>query len=608
MAEKRTSRLARACLAGSIAALASACGSSSEGTSSASASPAVSLASTPSPVTMTGSVPASPTAGSRAGTVYTIELVGEVTGDTVGITVFEPTTLVAGKKYPLVLHSHGYSASRQKSTSTDPVSGTLSPGSIDSLLAAGYGAISISERGSDESTGTIRVMDPDYEGHDLISVLDWAEHNLDWLMYAPSADGSDPHNLVVGSIGGSYGGMYQYLIHNIDPKHRLDAIVPQIAPSDLTYSLFPNNTIKAAWDSILFAIGDTAGQNLDRGHTDPYITNFFVKGLTTNQIPKDGDDFFYYHSNQYFCGDRSVAGNGEINAMVGSAGMPLKPGYAPVRGPRVNAMIFQGMRDTLFTFNNAYQNYQCLNGEGGDVRLLSYQYGHNALQIVPDVGNHLYQPVGNELDSSCGNVSVDTATVGFFDEYLKGIPGAANKAVPTQNCLSLTKGDAVLVDQITTGTAGKAIDIPSTTVVAGGAPDVPVSVPLGITAGSNGDVLGGIPYAELDVEPVNAALPGEPIVFVGLGQTRNGVPGVYDLVDNQVTPLRGSGLHKVDLVGIAERLAPGDTLALLIYGAHDQYHVTGSVNVGSPAVVPVTVAGKVWVPMLGNLPNIAATR
>ena len=558
-----------------------------------------SLADTPNPATLSGTVPASPTSGSRAGTVYSITLKGEVTGDTVGITVFEPATLAAGQHYPLVLHSHGYAGSRATATST---------GGVDFLQAAGYGVISISERGSDESSGTIRVMDPDYEGHDLLSVLDWAEHNLDWLMYGPSADGSDPHNLVVGSRGGSYGGMYQYLIHNIDPKRRLDAIVPEIAPHDLTYSLFPNNTIKAGWDSILFLAGNTAGQNLDRAHTDPYITNFFVKGLTTNQIASDGFDFFYYHSNAYFCGDRTVAGNGEINASIGTAGTPLKALYAPRRGPRVNAMLFQGMRDTLFTFNNAYANYQCLKDEGGDVRLLSYQSGHNALQLVPDVGNRLYQPVANEFDTRCGNVALNTATVAFFDEYLKGIPGAANKVVPTKTCLSLQKGDAVLVEQVTTGQAGTQVAVPATTVVAGGPPDVPVSVDLGITAGSDGTVLGGIPHLSVDIAKVSDSLPGEPIVFVGLGQTHNGVPGVYDLVDNQITPLRGTGHFDVDLVGVAERLKSGDQLALLIYGAHDQYHITGSLNLGSPAVVPVTVTGTVWVPMLGNLPNIAASQ
>jgi ABC-2 type transport system ATP-binding protein len=588
------------------------CGGNSEPAtglgSSATSGASTDLSATPSPA-FTGTVPASPAQGtSRAGTYYTIDLVGEVTGDTVGITVFEPTTLVAGQHYPLVIHSHGYSASRQMSTTTDPVSSLLSPGNIDSLLAAGYGAISISERGSDESTGTIRVMDPDFEGHDLISVLDWAEHNLDWLEYGPSADGSDAHNLVVGAIGGSYGGMYQYLIHNIDPKHRLDAMVPQISPSDLTYSLFPNNTIKAAWDAILFAIGDTAGQNLDRGHTDPYISNFFIQALTTNQISADGDDFFYYHSNAYFCGDRTVSGDGQINASIGIAGTPSPASYAPVHGPRVNTMIFQGFRDTLFTFNNAYNNYQCLASEGGDVRLLSYQYGHNALQVVPDPGVLLYQPAGDFLDTNCGNINVDTATIAFFDEYLKGIPGAANAAIPTKPCLSLTKGDGVLVDSVMTGHSGTEVVIPATIVVAGGPIDVPVAVPLNITAGANGDVIGGIPRLEVDVEDLVAGTPGEPIIFVGIGQTHNGVPGVYDLIDNQITPLRGVGEHDVDLVGVASRLAAGDTLALLIYGEHDQYHLTGSINAGSPAVVPVTLTGKVWIPMLGNLPNIAATQ
>jgi ABC-2 type transport system ATP-binding protein len=82
------------------------------------------------------------------------------------------------------------------------------------------------------------------------------------------------------------------------------------------------------------------------------------------------------------------------------------------------------------------------------------------------------------------------------------------------------------------------------------------------------------------------------------------MPGVYDLIDNQITPLRGAGVHNVDLAGIAERLAAGDSLALLIYGEHDQYHATGSINAGNPTVMPVTVAGKLWVPMLGALPNI----
>jgi len=42
----------------------------------------------------------------------------------------------------------------------------------------------------------------------------------------------------------------------------------------------------------------------------------------------------------------------------------------------------------------------------------------------------------------------------------------------------------------------------------------------------------------------------------------------FKLVDDQVKPIRGLGVHDIDLVGVAERLAAGDELALLFYGAH----------------------------------------
>ena len=525
-------------------------------------------------------VPTAPAAGqSRAGQTYSIYITSP-TDDTVAFTVFEPTQITGGQKYPLVLEGHGFSGSRQTSASAD----------IKSLLDNGYGVISIDQRGHGETSGTIRIMDPDVEGLNLIAILDWAEAHLGWLAYGSSTNGKDSHNLILGSMGGSYGGMYQYLIHNVDPKQRLDAMVPEIAPSDLTYSLFPNNVVKAGWDFLLFGAGNTAGSNLDRLHFDPFVLNFFQDALTTNEVNQDARDFFYYHSNAYFCGNRSVATNG---------GVGTAPLYAPVRpNDKVNVMLFQGFRDTLFNFNNAYQNYQCLKEQGGDVRLLTYQSGHNTLQAVPDPGQ-VFQPTPLvALDSSCGGLTIGDARLAFFNQHLKGISGAAD-SIPTKPCLSLTQGDAVLVDNVTTGHSGRAVDIPTTNLVAG-VMEIPIPVDLGITAGNKGDVIGGIPRLEVDVASVLAGLPGEPIIFVGIGQMRASLPGVWDLVDNQITPLRGVGRHEVDLVGVAERLAPGDKLALLLYGGHDQYHVTGSLNIANPTIMPVSVTGKVWLPMLGS--------
>lgn len=570
------SRLLAASLALGLAFSLSGCGSTTSSSSVASPRSEV-PADAPG---HTNSVPPALTAGqSRAGQIYSVYITSP-TGDTVAFTVFEPTQMTGGQTYPLVLEGHGFAGTRQTSASAD----------IKSLLDSGYGVISIDQRGHGETSGTIRVMDPDFEGRNLIAILDWAEARLGWLAYGRSTDGKDAHNLVLGSMGGSYGGMYQYLIHNVDPKHRLDAMTPEIAPSDLTYSLFPNSVVKAGWDFLLFGAGNTAGNNLDRGHFDPFVINFFQNALTTNQVSQEARDFFYYHSNAYFCHGNPVTTNG------GAGTAPL---YAPVKpNDKVNVMLFQGFRDTLFNFNNAYENYQCLKAQGGDVRLLSYQSGHNALQVVPDPGQLFQSTPAVAFDSSCGGLSVGDARLAFFNQHLKGMSGAADK-IPAKPCLSLTAGDAVLVDQVTTGKAGRAVDIPATNLVAG-VLDLPIPVDLGITAGAEGDVIGGIPRLEVDVAPVADGLPGEPIIFAGIGHMRASMPGVWDLVDNQITPLRGAGRHEVDLAGIAERLAPGDKLALLLYGGHDQYHVTGSLNVASPTLMPVSVTGKVWVPMLGS--------
>ena len=44
----------------------------------------------------------------------------------------------------------------------------------------------------------------------------------------------------VGTIGGSYGGGFQFAVAGIDA--RVDALVPMITWNDLSYSLGPNNT------------------------------------------------------------------------------------------------------------------------------------------------------------------------------------------------------------------------------------------------------------------------------------------------------------------------------------------------------------------------------
>jgi ABC-2 type transport system ATP-binding protein len=555
-------------LAGSAIALSLSAGGCKVGEGAAARSTAAPPADFPG---VTNHVPASPSAGeSRPGTAYNVYIQAAGTGDKVAFTVFEPSNLEGGKTYPLVLQAGGFGISRE-------LPSTIA--NVKPLIDAGYGVISFDHRGMWESSGAVRNMDPDYEGKNVLAVLDWAEAKLDWLEYRPS--GADPHNLVLGSIGGSYGGMYQFMLHNIDPKHRLDAMVAWVAPNDLTFSNFPGGVPKAAYMGIRPPPG--------KGPViDPYSASASSASLLGGKMADGYADYLYYHSNQYFCADRRVATNG---------GPGTAPEHSPRRGPKVNAVLFQGMRDTLFNFNEAYANYECLRAEGGDVRLLSYQSGHNAAHLVPDPGE-AYLPQGNVYDGRCGSLHLVAAMRAFFDLHLKELPGAAD-TVPSKPRMSIAKDDAVLVSHVMTFKSGGAtpVEVPATQVVAGTGLDQPVAVELGIVGAQSSSVVAGIPHVRLKVVAAPGSV-GESIVYVGLGQRRNAAPNVWDLIDNQVQPLRGTGTFDVDMVGVAARLAAGEKLALLIYGRQSMFVAPSSANVPDPAVVPVTVSGTIWVPLL----------
>lgn len=546
-------------------------------------------------------VPPTPPPGeSRAGEIYSVYIEPDATGDTVAFTVFEPIELEGGQTYPLVLHGHGFQGQRYRSvpqSGVDPSNPAASDFTDIRLLRDnGYGIISIDQRAHGESTGDNRVMDPDFEGKNNLAILDWAEDNLDWLAYGPSVDGSDPHNLILGAVGGSYGSMYQRMLHNIDPKKRMDAMVPEIGPNNVVDSLNQNNVLKTGWNVGLFLVGSSTGAPTG-SMFDPFVTREFTLSTTSNNMTQPLRDYLNYHSPSYFCEGQAVPTNGELNGAV------LTPELPPTPAPMVHAWFWQGFRDTLFNFNDAYAGYQCLTGLGGDVRYSTYQRGHNTLQAVPDPGS-VYQPGDNLIATDCGGTDVAHATLAFFDRYLKGIPDALDN-FQEGVCLSLSSGDSVVVDTVTEGQNGTQFAIPETTVVAG-TPNTPVIVDLGINIGAGGDIVGGMPWIQIEIESA-APLAGEPIIFAALGHIRANIPqtnAMPDIIDNQLTPFRGLGSHAVDMSGVAERLQEGDSIVLVFYGGHDQYAATGSISADVPSatVAPVTVSGNVWIPLLGPLP------
>ncbi len=557
----------------------------------------------------TGGTVTNPVKASRDGTIYRQSVTTPI-GDSIVFQVFEPTRLEVGHAYPLVLHGHGYGGQRNKT-----------PDAFQKRLQdAGFYVISIDERGHGDSSGTIRVMDPDFEGQDLIAVLDWAE-DLEGLQRR--AD----QTMTVGSYGGSYGGMYQILLYAADPKHRLRVLAPDITPHDLVYSLNPNGTIKSGWATVFALGGEGLGfltdlisgdpLTLPTPHLglrqDPVIYESLLNGVLTNRFTQSAINFFEYHSVSYFC-DGVAAGPQSFT--LGTPDPRLVP---PTLPPPADVLLTQGFRDTLFDVNDGVGNYECLKGLGGDVRLLTHQSGHILPLSLGTVGladplDPFYQALtfpgfqDQGGTRSCGSLNLDDVQFAWFQEKLLGLGGKVDAVLTTGHdvCVSLAEGDAIEVRDLKRG--GEKIAIDSSTpqlnsalgvvgaLLGNGAREALLANQTLATVGNGGAILAGIPRLEVQIDPLTGASTGDPIFFLAIGHRPPGQER-WDIIDDQITPVRGFGNHVVLMTAIAARLAPGEQVALLIYGFHAQFPVTWSRDLTVPAA---KIGGTIELPFLSS--------
>ncbi len=577
-------------------------------------------------------------------------------GETISFQVIEPKKIDCLKGNPLVLHGHGFGGAR-----TEDPKGSF----LERLQDNGYAVISIDQRGFNDSSGTVRVMDPDYEGQDLIQIFDWAEKNLDYLVYERPSEAS-PYNIVAGANGGSYGGMYQMLLHNIDPKSRLDALTPDITPHDLRTSLYPGGAVKSAWVALLVVGGEAGANKPIISGLDPAIKETLVKGVTSNEIPTPSLNFFYYHSAKYFGADDGTDIS-NMDFLTSMLSPPTKPIYVGDKKPapkKVDILFSQGMRDTLFNFNEAWANYQAYKNLGGDVRLMTHEGGHilpGTQTVIGALGplNMLTDPLLGGLDSvglslpdlqkpggsnNCGALSRDDADLAFLNEKLNPpqkeaaslATVTALEQLKTSVCLSLSDGPdgAVFVESEQIAAKRAETKIPASIIPVPNAALgltsllLPTFIPL---EGFKGPLaIGGIGQLNIKLnnvlEPLNGCdlplgLPAEltnnipaplsgllgllpvklpiracdAIVLVGFGAKKG--MAAPRLIDEQMQPVRGLGEHKVSMVGVAEKLAEGEQLGLMVYGYNLQYLTSLSRDLLVPAV---TISGTVEVPVLAN--------
>lgn len=301
-------------------------------------------------------------------------------GTPIEATLLVPPGVDADAPAPLVLRTHGWGGSRETApgggADIDPGSGTLGR-----LLDEGYVVLTWDSRGFGCSGGTVRIDDPDVEGRDVSALLDWAVANAPIVL---DGDG-DP---VVGMTGGSYAGGIQLAAAAVDD--RLDALAPEIAWSDLGYSLNSGDVVNQGWVAFLYSLGTATGTTLGLspacasgphvgGGLDPAIDRGVVEFVTAGRPQQGTLDFFAKSSLASFGTDRPV---------------------------QVPTLVMQGSVDTLFDLTDGYGIYEHVADQGVEARFVAFCGGHVACPAsYVDAGDRRH---------------LDDAIVTWFDRHLRG--------------------------------------------------------------------------------------------------------------------------------------------------------------------------------------------
>ena len=169
--------------------------------------------------------------------------------DGVGISTnfFPAAGLSAGGSAPTVITMSGLGGGAYTDPYTDRVfdieGQEYDVPSVRVLRDDGYNVVSATPRGVRNSGGVMQLDNPFFEGRDMSAVIDFIAAETPATLDGPN----DP---AVGMVGASYGGGIQLVAAGTDP--RIDAITPENTWNSLNASLYPDNTWKTSYGSVLY--------------------------------------------------------------------------------------------------------------------------------------------------------------------------------------------------------------------------------------------------------------------------------------------------------------------------------------------------------------------
>ncbi|MDX2973762.1 CocE/NonD family hydrolase [Kribbella solani] len=459
-------------------------------------------------------VPAAATSTVTNGCVDSVPEPGSSTPVRICYTLFEPAGASARHTVPLIFHSHGWGGSRTKD-----------PAAFKDWLDAGFGVLSFDQRSFGESTGVAHVMNPDYEGRDVVKLVDLVA-GLDWVTK------QRPGDPLIGAIGGSYGGGYQFAGAFTELRDsgrtRFDALAPEITWWDLKQSLAPQEAARTMWLSILFAGGGT--------HLPPAVSKAFVALIATGAWPS------------------GQAGR-DLTAFFAHNG----PAWHVQQGRRLDipVLLGQGISDNLFNLNQGLANFD--RALTARARAKSILVGYNGGHTLPAVVPPGYAAAGDPCSIALGSPNFSALSIRFMRLQLlhqaTGLSGFGTYHLSTANGRCLTQHSL---------TANKRYPLGKIVVPTG------VGLPVNLPIAKGPLTIAGTPTVTADVYTV---IPRSAAYFaLSVGKTAL----TAKVVQNNTMPLRekhtARGVRRtIELPAIAVDVPAGQNLYLTVAPVADMY-------------------------------------
>ncbi len=452
-------------------------------------------------------------------------------------TLFRPAGATSAGQVPMVLHSHGWGGSR-----------TTDPGAFAYLTDAGFGVLSFDQRGFGESGGQAYIENPDIEGKDVQRIVDLVAAQ-DWVKK------QKPGDPVLGAIGGSYGGGYQFVGAFSELRDtgttRFDALVPEITWWSLTESLFPQGVARTEWASALTAAA------LPTDALPPVVLRGFAETTATGNVPAYLHDFL----------DK----NG--------------PEWHVRQGRKLDIPVLfgQGETDNLFPLDQGLKNFNRALTPQARARsiFVGYNGGHTLPSVLPS-GSNLDIPVTTGSDACSPRLGSPTfADLGlrFLKHNLQGKKSGLTGFGKFH--LTTAGGDrCVTVPAVSPSTSVRLGDVVST---------VGVGVPIAYPVAQGPLTIAGSPT--LDGTITTLGLDNRAFLALSVGTS----PADARIVQNNMLPMRENGIainkprSGVELPSVAVDVPAGQTLFLTVSPVSDMYAGFGSRVVGAMTLKDVVL-------------------